>query len=175
MLLLPIDFDKKYQSKFSTYFKEFKNVDELEEYIKEKLECDNIRTYISDIIRALNIINGKDREDSIKTLNDKELIVKSNISENKEALLSWKDNDKISRYLKNIDDNKLKFLIKLEEIFKQDNIIGNKVNINHYIKDKDKRKERERKRERDLSYNDNMILNIKKYIPQSIKKVFGNI
>jgi hypothetical protein len=111
-----------YLSNFSSY----QNSTELNRYILDKLETDNLNILINNIIRIINIANGLEEDNS--ELEVKELILKVNLSINKENFknilsISCDSDKKIKRIKrifneslsKNIDD-KIEFLIKLEKL-----------------------------------------------------------
>ena len=116
---------KEYKENFNQYT----TVEELDIYIANTLEIDNINILVNNIIRVINIINGI--EDNNETLEIKELILKANLSENREnfknilELLESSSDEKIIRINRIFDktllnnlDKKIDLLIKLEDISK---------------------------------------------------------
>jgi len=116
MLVTTIDFNiykKKLEEKLNSNFLSY---NELEDYLKIKLGT-GIGKYITDIIRAINILNNLDRDDKIRDATEIELIMMANLTQNREKLLKYKNQDNVSRYLSTITDERIDLLKKLSEVF----------------------------------------------------------
>ena len=115
MLFTETEF-KKYKLKIFKIFGEYEDRDEFETYLQNKLNTNNLKIYISNILRAINIVLGNDTNKYINEIDDLKLLVKLNLSNNKDKLLEFKEDERVKRYLKNVNKDKLAILIKLSEV-----------------------------------------------------------
>jgi len=116
MLLTTVDFNK-YKIKINQHLSSnFETYSELENYLQEELGV-SIGKCITDIIRAINILNNLDRDENIRDATEVELILMANITQNKEKLLKYKNEDNVSRYLSTLTLKKLTLLEKLSDVF----------------------------------------------------------
>jgi len=115
MLFTETEF-KKYKLKIFKIFGEYEDRDEFETYLQNKLNTNNLKIYISNILRAINIVLGNDTNKYINEIDDLNLLVKLNLSKNKDKLLEFKEDERVKRYLKNVNKDKLAILIKLSEV-----------------------------------------------------------
>jgi len=115
MLFTEIEF-KKYAPKIKEIFGSFKDRDEFETYLQNKLNTNNLKIYISNILRAVNIVLGNNTNKYINEIDDLEILVKLNLKDNKDNLLEYVNDEAVKRYLKDVDSEKLDILIKLSSI-----------------------------------------------------------
>ncbi len=130
MLFTSAQFDKI--KEMSVYKDSFDNYEDFNNHIDDKLGTDNVVIFVSNILNIMSIYNtGKIDNKSNDTLEIKELIIKANMSQNKDVLLHLlgKLNSKDKRIIsidKIIDkelldktEKKLDYLIYLEQICKE--------------------------------------------------------
>ena len=115
MLFTETEF-KKYKLKIFKIFGEYEDRDKFEDYLLKTLQTGNLKIYISNILRAINIVLGNDTNKYINEIDDLNLLVKLNLSKNKDKLLEFKEDERVKRYLKNVNKDKLAILIKLSEV-----------------------------------------------------------
>jgi len=99
MIFTTVDFENLKNNIDNEFNGKFNTTEEFETYIKEKLQIKNINFFIEEVVRAENIIFGKERDNKIKNYPLSQLILKANFSKNGNNLSTWKNNDKTLRYL----------------------------------------------------------------------------
>ena len=115
MLFTETEF-KKYKLKIFKIFGEYEDRDEFEDYLLKTLQTGNLKIYISNILRAVNIVLGNNTNKYINEIDDLEILVKLNLKDNKDNLLEYVNDEAVKRYLKDVDSEKLDILIKLSSI-----------------------------------------------------------
>ena len=115
MLLSSVDFEK-YKFRLEANLKrEFSSSEVFEEYVKEYLGAKNTRIFVANIARAIILNNGISSD--LDRYTDKEIITLINVSQNKENLLSYKEQENLKPYLEMIDSAKLGLIESLEKVF----------------------------------------------------------
>ncbi len=107
-----------------------KEPDELNNHIAKTLRTDNIKSYLTSLLKMENAINGRPFDEGLR-ITDAEIVQKLNIRENKEKLKSWIDSckgvqngktcKKINLFAKNIyfENEHIELLEKLEPLCKK--------------------------------------------------------
>ena len=127
MILTNANFNRiKNEPEYKEHFSDYLTLEAFDKHIEETLETKNINILINNIIRIMSIINEIEEDNS--RLEIKELILKANLSQNRNNfentlnLLDKSSDEKINRIidtsLKDNLDEKIDLLIELENLSK---------------------------------------------------------